>query len=91
MLQIELSSYSKKFLHKNKTSNFQLVQKLVAVIKKLATNPLPNGCKKLTGYPFYRIRLGKYRIVYRYDEVILYVTIIEKRDKVYQALLKISN
>jgi len=90
MLQIELSSYSKKFIKKNKTSNFILVKKLVSIIKELATNPLPSGCKKLTGYPFYRIRLGKYRVVYRYDEKILYVTIIEKRDKLYQALLKTS-
>lgn len=90
MLQIEFSAYTKKFIKKNKTSNFVLIKKLGLIIKELAINPLPKGSKKLTGYPFYRIRLGNYRIVYRYDDKILYVTIIEKRDKVYTLLKKLK-
>ena len=67
-----------------------MVKKLAIAVKELATNPTPNGSKKLSGYPFYRVRVGNYRIVYRYDNKTLYVTIIEKRDKVYTLLRKFN-
>jgi len=35
----------------------------------LATNPRPNGCKKLRGRPgHYRIRGGDFRIIYTIDD-----------------------
>ena len=90
MLQIQFSQYARKFIKKNQTSNSGLIRKLGLAIKELTTNPLPQGCKKLTGYPFYRIRISDYRIVYRFDDKILYVILIEKRDKVYNSLNKIK-
>lgn len=33
-------------------------------IKSLATDPRPPGCEKLTGQDRYRLRQGRYRIVY---------------------------
>ena len=42
--------------------------------------------KKLRGYPFYRIRVGDYRVIYSVDEnsKTVYVVRIGKRDEVYR-------
>jgi mRNA interferase RelE/StbE len=37
-------------------------------IANLAENPHPAGCEKLTGQNRYRLRLGKYRILYSIRE-----------------------
>lgn len=89
MLEIQFSSYSKKFIKKNK-SNPALLKKIASVIEGLLSNPLPTNSKKLVGYSFYRVRVGNYRIVYKYDLKFLYVTIIDKRDKVYHSLKNIE-
>lgn len=90
MLQVQLSSYSEKFIKKNQVTNSTLIRKLGLAIKELANNPLSHDCKKLTGYPFYRIRVNNYRIIYRYDKTTLYITLIEKRDKIYSLAKKIN-
>lgn len=89
MLEIKFSNYSKKFIKKNK-SNPSLSKKIAEAIKFLTLNPLPSGAKKLVGYPFYRIKIENHRIVYKYDQKFLYVTIIEKREKVYNILKNIT-
>ena len=86
MRHVNFSSYSKKFIKKNKSSNPQLLKKIAKVIEGLVKDPMPGGAKKLVGYEFYRVRVGNYRIVYRYDEEFLYVTIIDKRGQVYNQL-----
>jgi mRNA interferase RelE/StbE len=39
-----------------------------SAIKRLATNPRPNGTVKLSNEPSYRIRVGNYRIIYDIDD-----------------------
>ena len=39
-------------------------QKIVERISKLAQNPRPHGCEKLSGQDKYRLRQGRYRILY---------------------------
>ena len=34
----------------------------------LAKEPRPKGCRKLRGTPFYRLRMGHYRVVYMVDD-----------------------
>ncbi|HOJ16891.1 MAG TPA: type II toxin-antitoxin system RelE/ParE family toxin [Caldisericia bacterium] len=41
---------------------------ICCAVRNLANNPLPNGCLKLSGREGYRIRVGKYRIIYEIDE-----------------------
>lgn len=57
-------------------------------ILNLSQNPRPAGCKKLKGGKAsqYRIRCGKYRIVYTIKDEVLLVTIIEigQRKDVYR-------
>jgi mRNA interferase RelE/StbE len=40
------------------------IKKILCRIKKLADDPRPPGCEKLTGQDRYRIRQGRFRILY---------------------------
>ena len=52
-------------------------QRVVAKIQRLASNPRPNGCEKLSGAEKYRIRQGDYRILYEIDDSTKLVTIVK--------------
>jgi mRNA interferase RelE/StbE len=43
-------------------------RRIVDRIWKLAENPRPPGCEKLSGQDKYRIRQGRYRIVYSIED-----------------------
>ena len=55
-------------------------------IKSLATNPRSPGCEKLTGQDRYRLRQGRYRIVYSIqdNDLIVWVIKIAHRKDVYR-------
>ena len=58
-------------------------------IMELEKDPRPSGCKKLKGNSgLYRIRSGKYRIVYSINDDVLTILIIEigHRKDVYECL-----
>ena len=61
-------------------------QRLVGRISKLADNPRPPGCEKLSGQDKYRIRQGRYRIVYSIEDqdLIVYVVKVGHRKEVYR-------
>jgi mRNA interferase RelE/StbE len=61
-------------------------QRIVYRIQGLAENPRPPGCEKLSDQDKYRLRQGKYRILYQVhdDEVIVVVVRVAKRGKVYK-------
>jgi mRNA interferase RelE/StbE len=52
-------------------------RRIVARIRALADEPRPPGCQKLSGAQKYRIRQGRYRIVYRIEDDRLIVTIVK--------------
>lgn len=57
--------------------------KIIAEIGLLADNPRPFGCKKLTGRNAWRIRIGKYRVIYEInekDKSVLIVTLGHRKD-----------
>ncbi|MBV8772776.1 MAG: type II toxin-antitoxin system RelE/ParE family toxin [Deltaproteobacteria bacterium] len=52
-------------------------------------NVTPYDSKPLVGYePFWRVDIGEYRIVYRFDDDSVYVALVGKRndDEVYREL-----
>lgn len=61
-------------------------QRIVGRISKLADNPRPPGCEKLSGQEKYRIRQGRYRIVYAIEDqdLIIYVVKVGHRKDVYR-------
>jgi mRNA interferase RelE/StbE len=62
-------------------------QRIVASILALAGDPRPVGCEKLAGQSDrYRIRVGRYRIVYSIidDELLVHVVRVGHRKDVYR-------
>ena len=61
------------------------LQKILNRIKKLSENPRPVGCEKLTGQERYRLRQGRYRILYSIqdDELTVWVVKVGHRKDIY--------
>ncbi len=61
-------------------------QRIVESISKLANNPRPRGCEKLSGQNKYRVRQGRYRIVYSMEDqdLVVYVIKVGHRKEVYR-------
>ena len=51
-------------------------QRLVERIEALGHDPRPPGCVKLTGANAYRVRQGRYRIVYTVADAVLTVEVV---------------
>ena len=62
------------------------LKKVLKRIAELAENPRPSGCEKLTGQERYRLRQGRYRIVYsiRDDELTVWVVKVGHRKDIYR-------
>ena len=65
-----------------KKNRIRVVQK----IQGLTTDPRPPGCEKLTGDDKYRVRQGRYRIVYsiKDDELVVIVVKVGHRKDIYK-------
>lgn len=61
-------------------------QRITQRIRSLTENPRPPGCRKLSGRDRYRIRQGRYRIVYSIEDerLIVYVVKVADRKGVYR-------
>lgn len=58
-------------------------RRLVARIRALADDPRPPGCQKLSGAEKYRVRQGRYRIVYSIEDdrlIVIVVRIAHRRE-----------
>ena len=53
------------------------LKRILARIKKLEDDPRPIDCEKLTGEEHFRVRQGKYRIVYSIKDNELQVWVIK--------------
>jgi len=53
------------------------VKKILNKIESLGNEPRPAGCEKLTGDEKYRIRQGRYRIVYSVQDKKLTVWVVK--------------
>jgi len=65
----------------------EILKRADPLVLALAENPRPFGSEKLQGFEnLYRLRLGKYRIIYEIDKAASLVTIakIEHRRNVYR-------
>ncbi|MDE0838787.1 MAG: type II toxin-antitoxin system RelE/ParE family toxin [Kiritimatiellae bacterium] len=57
------------------------VRRILAVIRSLASDPLPQGSKKLSGQERYRLRQGNYRILYEIENNQLIVCVVRVRHR----------
>ena len=53
------------------------IKKILQKIQTLAVEPRPPGCEKLTGLERYRIRQGRYRVVYSIQDKQLAVWVVK--------------
>jgi mRNA interferase RelE/StbE len=62
------------------------LKRILNRIKKLEDNPRPPGCEKLTGQERYRLRQGRYRIVYSIqdNELTVWVVKVGHRKGIYR-------
>ena len=62
------------------------LKKILKRIQELADNPRPSGCEKLTDQERYRLRQGRYRIVYSIqdDELTVWVVKVGHRKDIYR-------
>lgn len=62
------------------------LKRILDRIKSLAENPRPPSCEKLTGQERYRLRQGRYRIVYaiQYDLLTVWVVKVGHRQHIYR-------
>ncbi|MEE4604935.1 MAG: type II toxin-antitoxin system RelE/ParE family toxin [Desulfobacteraceae bacterium] len=62
------------------------LKKILSRIEKLKDDPRPIGCEKLTGQELYRVRQGKYRIIYSVqdNELTIWVIKVGNRSSVYR-------
>ena len=61
-------------------------QRIVERIRDLTENPRPSGCEKLSGQDKYRLRRGRYRILYSIEDedLLVYVVKVAHRKDVYR-------
>jgi mRNA interferase RelE/StbE len=62
------------------------LKKILQSIERLSEDPRPRGCEKLTGQERFRLRQGRYRIVYSIqdDELTVWVVKVGPRKDVYR-------
>ncbi len=61
-------------------------RRIVRRLRGLAADPRPPGCERLSGRDRYRLRQGKYRIVYSIEDedLMVYVVKVGHRKDVYR-------
>ena len=75
LYKIKFDSRVKKDL---KSIPAQDIKRIKSAISELENKPRPDGCKKLKGnkQDFYRIRVGKYRVIYLVEDEILLILVV---------------
>ena len=53
------------------------MKKVLKIIERLAGNPRPVNCVKLSGDEKYRLRSGNYRILYSVEDDVLIVIVVK--------------
>lgn len=64
-------------------------RRINAHVQGLASDPQPPGCRRMTGpHAAWRIRVGRYRVVYQIqgNVAIVFIVRVAKRDVVYRKL-----
>lgn len=61
-------------------------QRIIELIARLADNPRPPGVEKLSGQDKYRVRQGRYRLLYTIEDrdLLVYVVKVGHRKDVYR-------
>jgi mRNA interferase RelE/StbE len=84
MFDVKLDKQPEKFL---RDCEKRLFERITSKLKELKENPVPHDSKRIVGceMPTFRIRIGKYRALYRlnYTTSTIVVVKIDNRERVY--------
>ena len=72
--RVEILPRAAKALKKLPHSEYRRVRD---AIRALGGDPRPSGCRKLVGRDGWRIRVGNYRVIYKIEDTIRVVTVID--------------
>lgn len=84
-MKLLLSRVARDFLETLPPKPFRQV---VLATLRLLSEPFPHDSKQLKGYPYYRVDIGEYRIVYEVESDEIRIVLVGKRhdDEVYKLL-----
>ena len=88
MLSLDLTHQAKDFLGQLDPKRFRQVVKKIFFLME---NPKPPDFKPLQCFSFWRTDIGEYRIIYRVEENVLKVALVDKRNdaEVYKKLSRL--
>ena len=80
--EVKYSNQASKFLKK---LDKDLSKRILDKINEFKENPYPPGSSKVKGTDYYKVRVGKHRIIYDIDNEnkILGIVKIDKRNRIY--------
>ena len=89
MLKLDMTHDCLKFL---RTLDPRQFRQVVTALFRLLQDPEPHDSVSLSGFPFRRVDIGEYRIIYHVDGEVLRVPLVGKRndDDVYRRLRRLS-
>lgn len=91
MRQLDFTKSAERSLHKLAASDQRVAKTIKVKLLALVHEPQPPDALKMVGNPeYFRVRVGKYRIIYRYDDYQLYVVLIAKREIVYDEFARLT-
>ena len=82
--EVEIARSAEKQLRRLPRSD---QERIASTLMSLATDPLPTGVRKLSGYDdVFRVRVGRYRILYSISEQALTILVLKigHRQSVYR-------
>ena len=81
--ELLISATAERQLKKIPTND---LRRLVPAISALAEDPYPIGCRKLQGQEAFRIRSGRYRVIYEIDgnQLIVLILKVGQRKNIYK-------
>jgi mRNA interferase RelE/StbE len=92
MRQLDFTKAAERSLLKLAKSDNRIAKMIKIKILALLQEPQPPDAIKMVGNPEYlRIRVGKHRVIYRYDDDKLYIVLIAKREIVYEEFARLMN
>ncbi|OAI20662.1 hypothetical protein A1359_02820 [Methylomonas lenta] len=90
MRQIDFTKSAEKSLRKLAESDQRIAKQIKIKLLALLQEPQPQESLNMVGNPEYlRVRVGKYRIIYRFDDAMLYIVLIAKREIVYEEFARL--
>ena len=74
--------WKKSALRELKRLDRKIIPRVISAVESLSTDPFPSGVRKLQGSDnTYRVRVGRYRIVYEIFQAKIVIVIIRVRHR----------